>query len=34
MTETEYENETYLLNKDLGLVSTPNSENLNDVILL
>ncbi|XP_027837389.2 lactase/phlorizin hydrolase-like [Aphis gossypii] len=30
MTAIEYENETYLLNKDLGLVSTPNSENLND----
>jgi len=34
MTKTEYEEETYLLNKDLGVVSSPNSENLNDVILL
>jgi hypothetical protein len=34
MTETEYKEETYLLNKDLGVVSVPNSNNMEDVILL
>ncbi|XP_025206928.1 lactase-phlorizin hydrolase-like [Melanaphis sacchari] len=30
MTEKDYLNETYLLNRDLGVVSTPNSNNMED----
>lgn len=34
MTEDEYANEKYLLNKDSGVKASPNAENMDDVILI